>query len=396
MNPIIIDKGKCTGCKKCLEVCIYNALEIIDKKAVVNIEKCTLCRLCMNVCKFNAISFFNIDQGKEITSYKGIWVIIEYFNNNIKNSFFQVISKANELSEITKEEITVIIIGKGLKQISNNFKKIFSEYGVKNIKLIDCINIINFFPEDIARIIFDEIILYKPSIVLFLGTNFGRSLAPRVASKVRTGITADCTELKISDDNNLIQIRPTYGGRIIASIICPFYRPQMASVRPNIFEIKKNRISMDKINLEYKEVEIDSIEKIKRVISTLKKDSKDISIDEADIIFCGGLGLGSKDGFKMLEYLANKVNAAVGATRAAVDKGWADASKLIGQTGKIIRPKIYFGFGVSGAIHHLIGMKNSKKIIAINKDPRAPILKIANIAIIGDVHDILCRLNNEL
>ena len=230
----------------------------------------------------------------------------------------------------------------------------------------------------------------KPGIFLFLGTNFVREIAPRVSTAINTGLTADCTELQIDGDKNLVQIRPTYGGKILASIICANNRPQMASVRPNIFESIKVGGHQVKTDLNCKDVHIkNSVGGIKRIIKSIRSTEELSSIDNADVIICGGLGIGSKKNFSLLLELAEKINGVVAGTREVVDRGWIDFSHQIGQTGKIVRPLVYIGCGVSGAVQHLTGMKNSKKIIDINKDKKAPILKIADIAVVGDLFEVV-------
>jgi len=396
MENIYIDQQKCNGCGRCRKVCGYNAITINKNKAEIDLDKCTLCRACISVCKANAIRVNIKKRGGTPEGYKGVWVFMEYVNNKMNTSCLQVLSKGYDLSRKTGEKLTAVVVGSKFRNISK-IKLSLGECGADKVKLLQSSEILNYQPEDIASILTSEILKEKPSIVLFLGTHIGRSLAPRVASKVKTGITADCTELSIDKDKNLVQVRPTYGGRILAYIICPNSRPQMASVRPNVFSIKnKKNVNPDKVDLETKSVNIDSIERFKKVIETIKSISKSDLLDEAEVVICGGYGLGSGEKFQLLEKLAEKLGAAVGGTRAAVDEGWIEFSRQIGQTGKTIRPKLYIGFGVSGAMHHTIGIRNADKIIAVNNDQRAPIFKIADVGIIGDLNEIIPKLIKNL
>ncbi len=389
MSGIIVLEDKCNGCKKCLKACDQDAIELLNKVAKIDLEKCNLCGLCVNSCKFEAITISKTLKQENLKDHKGIWVFLEYSNNEVNAACLQVLSKAFELSLALKEKVTAVLVAKEFGD-KNKIKKLLSEYGVSNIRLLACKELDHSHIEDISTLLSVEIRIGKPSIFLFLGTNFGRETAPRVSADINTGLTADCTELQIDSDGNLVQIRPTYGGKILASIICANNRPQMASVRPNIFESRKINRAKVNTDLNYKEVHIkNSFEGIKRIIETVKATDELNPIDGADIIICGGLGIGSKENFKLLVDLAEKIDGAVAGTREVVDRGWIDFSHQVGQTGKIVRPWIYIGCGVSGAIQHLTGMKNSKKIIAINKDKKAPILKIADIAVIGDLFEVV-------
>jgi len=395
MKKIYVIGKNCNGCGKCKKVCGYSAIQIIDRKAVINVKNCTFCNACLKVCENEAIVIPEKKIDFNTNSYNETWTFIEYSNGVINPLSLQILCKGYELSRKTGNKLTAVIIGQKFDNVKI-IKKTLADCGAQKIKMLQSKRIINYHPEDVAEILAKEITTKKPNIVLFLGTSFGRELAPRVAAKVRTGITADCTDLYIDDEKNLVQVRPTYGGRILATIVCRS-RPQMASVRPNIFDIKiQKKVNLENVKIEKIKIEVDTIEEIKKVINVVQRINKNLLIDDAEIVICGGFGMGSKKSFKQLEILASKLGGAVGGTRAVVDEGWIEFSRQIGQTGKIIRPRLYISFGVSGAIHHLIGMKNARKIIAINKDARAPIFKIADIGVIGDIHDILPKLIERL
>jgi electron transfer flavoprotein alpha subunit len=388
MSYIEVNQKKCNGCGKCFKLCNYDAIKIIDSKATIDLYSCTLCNICISKCKFGAIKIIKLDRKVDLSEYKGIWVIIEYFNDEVKNTSFQLISKAIELSQVSGDEVTALLIGNKFAE-SEKLKNIFSKYGLRKIKLINNEKLSKFIIEDFAAIISEEILADKPKMVLFLGSIFGRSIAPRIATNIRTGLTADCTDLQIDKKGNLLQIRPTYGGKILATIITPFNRPQMVSVRPNVFLEKMIPIKNKDINVTVKKTEIRSVislQELKKVLKIIESNDKfEIPLDEAKIVFCAGLGVNSK-----------KNGAAIAATRAVVDNRWADFSKQVGQTGLTIRPELYVGFGVSGAMHHIIGIKHSRKIVAINKDPKAPIFKIADYCIVADLFDVLEKLKSNL
>ena len=399
MSYIEVNITKCNGCGKCTKVCNYDAIKIVGEKASVDLNSCTFCNACINVCKTDAIKIVQATKNtRDVKAkYKGIWVIVEYFNSELKNTSFQLISKAVELSKVSGDEVTIVMVG---DKISNEemLKRIFAEYGVKNIILLINNKLTRFIPEDCSEIVTAEIIESKPKIILILGTIFGRSIAPRIATRIRTGLTADCTDLEIDKDGNLLQIRPTYGGKILAKIKTPYNYPQMASVRPNIFiEKKEPNAGVNEFVIKKKKAKsFIYSEELKKVLKINNNTSEaNIPLTEAKIIFCAGFGVNSKEGYKTVKDFAKQCGAAIAATRAVVDMGWADISEQIGQTGIIVRPELYIGFGVSGAIHHIIGMRHSRKIIAVNKDFRAPIFKIADYCIVADLFDFLKKLKSN-
>jgi caffeyl-CoA reductase-Etf complex subunit CarE len=391
MENIYIIEERCNGCRKCIKICSYKAINPKGKKVHIDVDKCTLCNACIKVCEKRAII---IPKKAEIPinedTFNETWIFIEAKNGLINPLSLQILSKGYELAKKTSAKLTAVLILEASDNIEE-IKKTLGEHGAEKIKILVAEGINNDRPEDFCKILSEEISNERPEIVLFLGTSFGRELAPRIAARLKVGITADCTTLQIDENKNLVQVRPTYGGKILATILSRT-RPQIASVRPNIFSIRSHKDQLQNVEIEVKNCEVDSIVKIKKIIKTVKTDNKNLLIDDAEVVVCGGLGMGSKRMFKQLEIFANKIGGALGATRAAVDLGWIDFSSQIGQTGKIVRPRLYVGFGVSGAIHHLIGMKNSHKIISINNDERAPILRISDLGIICNIEDILPEL----
>jgi len=299
-----------------------------------------------------------------------------------------MIGAAVNLNKSLNDRITVFLIGSSIKQ---HIPTLF-EYGADRVVAIDNDALKHFNDEIYAGILTQILRKYKPEIVLTGATAFGRALAPRIASALRTGLTADCTELQIdADKRELKQTRPAFGGNIMATIICPNHRPQMATVRPKVMkkiEPMPNRSG----ELIEEPVNPQDYKTGMRVLDSIADTTQKINIAEADIIVSGGRGLGTPDKFKLLEELAGLLNGAVGASRAAVDSGWIDYSHQVGQTGKTVQPKVYIACGISGAIQHLAGMKSSDFIIAINKDKNAPILQVADIGIVGDIFEIIPEL----
>lgn len=386
---IRIDYEKCIGCGICFKKCFSGAVIINEKKPVIG-DACIYCGNCVDACPVDAISIDKEkpDRLKDIFQYSGIWVMVE--NNNIQNIprkvTYELLSKARELADSLNEEVSAVYLGYDIPETCfDNFR----EVGCNRLYLIQDKELRDYHTETYTEIVANLIRQYRPSTVLFPGTENGRDLAPRLSAKLEVGLTADCTDLEINENRELVQIRPTYGGNVIASIISPYSRPQMASVRSNVFEVVKSRkVNMDIINVPFLlKQERRTAEKLKVVL----KDNNFADVESADIVFVGGYGVG-KEGFEQISKLAKRMNVAVGATRKVVDEGWAPFEIQVGQTGKMIAPKLCVTFGVSGALQFMIGIRNAKKIISVNNDPAASILGTSDMAIFADAKQLLNSL----
>ncbi|PIQ90437.1 MAG: electron transfer flavoprotein subunit alpha [Candidatus Omnitrophica bacterium CG11_big_fil_rev_8_21_14_0_20_41_12] len=383
---IIIEK--CTGCSLCVKACPFDAIRIIDKKAVIDLHKCTLCGACVDACKFKAI-LLEKAAGQcalpDIKDYKGIWVFIEQKNGRVQSVSYELLGKAQELAKKLNCQVSGVLIGNKLEDQLDEL--IFC--GADNIYLVEAPELANFQDEPYTNILVELVKKHKPEILLCGATNIGRSLISRVAINIKAGLTADCTGLDIDPDKLiLLQTRPAFGGNIMATIISPNYRPQMATVRHKVFApLPADKKRKGKIIKE----SFDSALYVSRtkLIDIIDEIESTVNLSEADIIVSGGRGMGSPENFKLLEELAHVLGAAVGSSRAAVDAGWMPYSHQVGQTGRTVAPKIYFACGISGQIQHLVGMQSSKIIVAINKDPEAPIFKVATYGIVGDILQIL-------
>ncbi|MFX0019597.1 MAG: FAD-binding protein [Promethearchaeota archaeon] len=389
---ITVDKEKCTGCGLCEKVCPFGAINIVEKVAIIG-DECTLCGACVDQCNLKAIS---IQRKKlkdiDLSQYQDVWIVAEIKDERVRNVSFELLGKAIELADELKQNACVLLIGNNVKRFIQNF----ANCGAKKIYIAENEDLKDYHTETYSSVITGIISKYKPNIVLYPATINGRDLAPRIAATLKLGLTADCTGLSIKD-GLLLQTRPAFGGNIMADIICPTTRPQMATVRPNVMEMAPIQ---DKVNAEIIEIPV------KVDLPGLKVKTKElirgtasecgIPVCEADTIVSGGRGVGSKENFNIIENLARVLNAAVGASRAAVDLGWISKSQQVGQSGSTVSPKIYIACGISGTIQHLVGMKSSDIIIAINKDPEAPIFNVANYGIVGDLCEVVPLLTEAL
>jgi electron transfer flavoprotein alpha subunit len=387
---IKIDRDKCNGCKSCIESCPYDAIDFQDEKAEIN-ELCQLCNACLSACPEGAIFEVGDETDKnEKAEGRGVWVFAEQRDGIIANVSYELIGVGRKLAEKLDTEVSAVLFEPSESEVDQLIK-----CGADRV--YHCINekFSRFNDEPYARLLVDLINEHKPEIVLAGATTIGRSFFPRVAARLKTGLTADCTSLEIDDKTkNLLQIRPAFGGNIMASILCPFSRPQMATVRPRVMK----RLEYDKQRKgEIIKVIADNIQSRTMVIESVKEVSEvSLNLQEANIIIAGGRGVGGEKGFELLFELAEVLGGSVAASRAAIDEGWIPYRHQVGQTGKTVSPKLYIACGISGAVQHLVGMQSSDIIIAINKYPEAPIFNIANFGIVGDLFEIIPLLTKKI
>ncbi len=386
-NKLIISADKCVGCTKCVKQCPFAALEMDGKLAVVN-DSCTFCGSCVDVCPTKAIILNRAEQkGVDLSAYAGVWVFGEQKNGKIQSVVLELINEGRKLADSLDEKLSVVVLGNDMDAACQELL----EYSVDYVLQIDAPELADYAAEPYAKVLSDIVSKRKPSIILAGATSIGRSFLARVAVEVKAGLTADCTGLEICE-KMLHQTRPAFGGNIMATILTPNHRPQMATVRHKVFkEATKNGGCGGKIE----KIAVDDnkllTSRTKR-IEFITDNETTINIAEADIIVSGGRGMGKPENFALLEELANALGGAVGASRAAVDSGWIPYSHQVGQTGKTVGPKLYIACGISGAIQHMVGMNSSDTIIAINKDPDAPIFEIASFGIVGDVFEVVPEL----
>ncbi len=375
----------CTGCETCVSVCPFGAIEMKDGKAFIT-EACTMCGACVEACEFKAIEK-DIEQtgpAKDLSAYKGVWVFAEQHKGDVASVSLELLGEGRKLADKKGAKLSAVFIGSGIKDKAKDL----IAFGADIVYLADDPALKDFNDDSYAAVLTTLAHQHKPEIILAGATAIGRSFFPKVASTLYTGLTADCTMLDIDTaTGHLHQTRPAFGGNIMATIVTPNHRPQMATVRHKVMKPARRD---DARKGEVIEVGYNQSGTLRtKVLKTVEELAETVNICEADIIVAGGRGLGSQKNFRLIEELAKVLGGAVAATRGAVDEGWIPYSHQVGQTGKTVCPKLYIACGISGAIQHVAGMSSSETIVAINKDPDAPIFSVATYGIVGDVHEVV-------
>ena len=388
---IRILNDKCFGCKLCIPSCPFGIIDVVDKKAVIK-DGCNLCGACVSACKLKAIEIFReVEVSIDKSLYKGVWVFAECRDSKLANVALELLGEGRRLADELGEPLVAVLLG---HNIAAEADRLVAQ-GADRVLLAEAPELEHFLEDSYAQVVTELIRKERPNIVLMGATAIGRSLAPKIAARLGTGLTADCTGLEVDvAEKNLLQTRPAFGGNLMATILCPNHRPQMATVRPKVFKpleadpARKGQI--DRVDLSNAKWDIRA-----KILEIVKETGYVVNLEEANIIVSGGRGLGDPKNFYLVEDLAKVLGAAVGASRAAVDAGWMPYAHQVGQTGKTVGPKIYFACGIRGAIQHLAGMQSSDIIVAINKDPDAPIFKVATYGIVGDALEVLPILTKE-
>lgn len=338
-----------------------------------------------------------------LEEYKGVYVFAQQVDNVINSIAFELIGKGKDLAEALDTQVTAVLVGSNVGDLADEL----AEYGADKVIVVDDPELKEYRTEPYAHALSSVIEKYKPEIMLVGATAIGRDLGPRVSARIHTGLTADCTQLEIGDfpinpvpgketkHNQLLMTRPAFGGNTIATIACPDFRPQMATVRPGVMQ-KRARQAGVKANVEEFNPGFTPDNKYVEILEIVKAVTDTVDIMDAKILVSGGRGVGSAENFKLLEDLAEAIGGTVSCSRAVVDAGWKPKDLQVGQTGKTVRPHVYFAIGISGAIQHLAGMEESDIIVAINKDETAPIFSVADYGVVGDLNKILPVLTEQI
>jgi Electron transfer flavoprotein, alpha subunit len=325
-----------------------------------------------------------------IADYKGVWVYAEQRDGELQKVALELVGKGRQIADDLGVELTAVLLGDKVDNIANELLA----YGADKVIYAEDEKIAHFSTDAYTRVLADLVNARKPEIMLVGASVLGRDLGPRVAGRLSTGLTADCTGLDIEEGTNqLMMTRPAFGGNLMATIMCTEHRPQMATVRPGVFDkIAKDESRVDTSKIEKVAVSLDAEDLRIKVLEVVKLAKEVADIGEAEVLVSGGRGVGSEENFALLQELADVLGGTVSGSRAAVDNGWVEPALQVGQTGKTVRPRVYVACGISGAIQHLAGMQDSDYIIAINRDADASIMKIADLGLVGDLNKIIPEL----
>lgn len=384
----------CQGCTLCVKACPFGAISMHERKAVIDYDACTLCGACVSICeRFGAIVSHLDEAGHSLTDGGDVWVLAEVTScGRLSHPSAELLGKARQLAARLGVNACAVILGQQILKAAHEAL----HYGATAVYVGSSEALRDFKDEPYCRILARAIKVYRPQIVLGAATAIGRAVLPRVAILCETGLTADCTGLDIDPASGLLlQTRPAFGGNIMATIQCRTKRPQMATVRPGVFHLPE-RVDHSSGRMIELPVEKEDLASGIEWLDAVSHNEGSGGLRDAEIIVTAGAGVGGPDGVSLVAQLAHAMGGILGASRAVVDAGWAAYAHQIGQSGSTVQPRLYVACGVSGAVQHIVGMQNSETIVAINRDSDAPIFKFADIAIVGDVMDIVPAILRKL
>lgn len=389
---VTVNKEACIGCEACVGACLFAAIKMVDGKAEIT-DACTSCGACVDICPVQAIERGEVAEvvpAADLDSYKNVLVYIEINHCGIQGVSLELLGQGRILADKLGHKLTAVLVGSGVSE----FAEQIIHNGADEAYVVDKADLAEYHTESFTNAICTVVNKYKPNAILIGATHQGRDLGPRIAARLKTGLCADCTNLDIDEDSKLVLwTRPAFGGNIMATIICPNHRPQMGTVRPNVF--KKPAVDTSRTGTIVAEV-VDSVPVRTTLLEATAAACGLVNLEEAEIIVSGGRGLGSAENYEMVKELATVLGGTFSGSRAIVEEGWIEHQRQVGQSGKTVGPKIYIACGISGAIQHVAGMSSSDYIIAINKDANAPIFKVCDLGIVGDVKDVVPVLISKI
>ncbi|EHK2347656.1 FAD-binding protein [Clostridium perfringens] len=391
MGRLVVHQDKIEDANSVIKICPFGAMEIVNGKVEIN-ASCRMCKVCVRKGPKGAFEFVE-DENKVLVNkdeWKGIAVYVDHVNGEIHPVTLELIGKARELADKVNQKVYCLFMGNGIKDKAGELL----HYGVDEVIVYDYKELENFRIEPYTAVFYDFINKIKPCSILVGATTLGRSLAPRVAARCRTGLTADCTILDIKENTDLVQIRPAFGGNIMAQIVTPNSRPQMATVRYKVMSAPERNEECTGA-IKYFEIEKDKL-KSDIEVKEIKQKPKEHSISDAEVIVVAGRGVKSEKDLEIIKELADLLGGELAVTRPLIENGWADANRQVGLSGRTVRPKLIITCGVSGAIQFVAGMNNADYIFAINKDEKAPIFKVAHYGIVGDIYEIVPKLIEKI
>ncbi|MDD3814000.1 MAG: electron transfer flavoprotein subunit alpha [Desulfocapsaceae bacterium] len=390
---LIIDKELCIGCGICESACPFGAISVVDGCAVVA-DGCTLCGSCVEMCDAGALQIEGAEKNAslDLASWSGVWVYCEFRRGALAPVSLELLGAGRRLADIRNVLLSAVLIG---SETGDTAQQLIG-HGADTVYRIDDPALAHFTDEAYGTIMTALIQQHKPEIVLAGATAIGRSFIPGVATNLGAGLTADCTQLAIrEEDGALLQTRPAFGGNIMATIVCPNSRPQMSTVRPKVMQALAFDAERQGNIVEVKPTAEQLATRV-RVMESVVSEEDNVNIQEADILVAGGRGLDSAKGFTLMRELADSLGGAIAATRAVVDAGWIAYPHQVGQTGKTVAPKLYIACGISGAVQHVAGMQSAETIVAINRDKDAPIFDVADFGLVGDLFEIVPKLLTKI
>jgi electron transfer flavoprotein alpha subunit len=394
MALLIIDRELCIGCEACVDACAFDAIHLDQEDIAAANDNCTACGACIDECPTEALSLpaaeAPIIVTPDLDAYEGVWFWVEQFEGQAGSISWEMAGKGRQLADQLGVTLTACVLGSDVEPIAQEA----IAYGADRVFLVDDPTLSSYRTDPYATVMVDLVERYKPEILIMGASSRGRDLAGSIATRLVTGLTADCTGLEIDPETRqLRQTRPAFGGNIMATILCPNHRPQMATVRHRVFEVPGKDGSREGQIVRERALMVED-EIAAKVIGFLAEE-ENVNLADARIIVSGGRGVKGPEGFEPIRELAQVLGGAVGASRAAVDAGWIPYAHQVGQTGRTVRPDLYIACGISGAIQHLAGMRTAKVIVAINRDPEAPIFEVAHYGIVGDLFEVVPALTES-